>query len=119
MATLAPTKKKTVRINGCVAAAQAAKFADVDVITAYPIRPYTAALAATPRSRASPAIVAGSTPQRGPTVSGSNGLTSSRTASTPSTCSTSRPGSTRSRANSSCTIPSSRNTSPPGRMKMC
>ena len=28
-------KKKTVRINGCVAAAQAAKYADVDVITAY------------------------------------------------------------------------------------
>ena len=37
-------KKKTVRINGCVAAAQAAKYADVDVITAYPIRPYTATM---------------------------------------------------------------------------
>jgi pyruvate/2-oxoacid:ferredoxin oxidoreductase alpha subunit len=46
MATLAPTRKKTVRINGCVAAAQAAKFADVDVITAYPIRPYTATMMA-------------------------------------------------------------------------
>ena len=34
MATAAPTKKKTVRINGCVAAAQAAKYADVDVIAA-------------------------------------------------------------------------------------
>jgi pyruvate/2-oxoacid:ferredoxin oxidoreductase alpha subunit len=38
--------KKTVRINGCVAAAQAAKYADVDVITAYPIRPYTATMMA-------------------------------------------------------------------------
>src|SRR5437867_9780807 len=41
-----PVKKKTVRINGCVAAAQAAKYADVDVITAYPIRPYTATMMA-------------------------------------------------------------------------
>ena len=42
MASVVDTKrKKTVRINGCVAAAQAAKYADVDVITAYPIRPYT------------------------------------------------------------------------------
>ena len=39
-------KKKTVRINGNVAAAQAAKYADVDVITAYPIRPYTATMMA-------------------------------------------------------------------------
>src|SRR3954453_4571492 len=46
MATLAPATKKKVRINGCVAAAQAAKFADVDVITAYPIRPYTATMMA-------------------------------------------------------------------------
>ena len=46
MATLAPTTRKKVRINGCVAAAQAAKFADVDVITAYPIRPYTATMMA-------------------------------------------------------------------------
>src|SRR6266480_3820530 len=38
--------KRTVRINGCVAAAQAAKYADVDVITAYPIRPYTATMIA-------------------------------------------------------------------------
>ena len=38
--------KKKVRINGCVAAAQAAKYADVDVITAYPIRPYTATMMA-------------------------------------------------------------------------
>ncbi len=45
MATVA-SKKKTVRINGCVAAAQAAKYADVDVITAYPIRPYTATMMA-------------------------------------------------------------------------
>ena len=37
-------KKKTVRMNGCVASAQAAKYADVDVITAYPIRPYTATM---------------------------------------------------------------------------
>src|SRR5207249_3677550 len=36
--------KRTVRINGCVASAQAAKYADVDVITAYPIRPYTATM---------------------------------------------------------------------------
>ena len=40
------SQKKTVRINGCVAAAQAAKYADVDVITAYPIRPYTATMMA-------------------------------------------------------------------------
>ncbi len=39
-------RKRTVRINGCVAAAQAAKYADVDVITAYPIRPYTATMMA-------------------------------------------------------------------------
>ena len=39
-------KKRKVRINGCVAAAQAAKYADVDVITAYPIRPYTATMMA-------------------------------------------------------------------------
>jgi len=46
MATVTETKKKTVRMNGCVAAAQAAKYADVDVITAYPIRPYTATMMA-------------------------------------------------------------------------
>src|SRR6266481_3675639 len=46
MATVMETKKKTVRINGCVASAQAAKYADVDVITAYPIRPYTATMMA-------------------------------------------------------------------------
>src|SRR3989442_2388272 len=46
MATVAERKKKTVRINGCVASAQAAKYADVDVITAYPIRPYTATMMA-------------------------------------------------------------------------
>ena len=46
MATVVEKKKKTVRINGCVAAAQAAKYADVDVITAYPIRPYTATMMA-------------------------------------------------------------------------
>src|SRR6202795_1293225 len=39
-------KKKTVRMNGCVASAQAAKYADVDVIAAYPIRPYTATMMA-------------------------------------------------------------------------
>src|SRR5438552_59801 len=33
---------KTVRISGCTASALAAKYADVDVVTAYPIRPYTA-----------------------------------------------------------------------------
>ena len=33
---------KRVRQNGCAAAAYAALFANVDVITAYPIRPYTA-----------------------------------------------------------------------------
>src|ERR1700685_2693363 len=46
MATVAEVKKRTVRINGCVSAAQAAKYADVDVITAYPIRPYTATMVA-------------------------------------------------------------------------
>ena len=46
MATAIAGKKKTVRINGCVAAAQAAKYADVDVIAAYPIRPYTATMMA-------------------------------------------------------------------------
>ncbi len=35
-----------MRINGCVASAQAAKYADVDVIAAYPIRPYTATMMA-------------------------------------------------------------------------
>src|ERR1700721_2233909 len=43
---LAEQKKRTVRINGCVASAQAAKYADVDVIAAYPIRPYTATMMA-------------------------------------------------------------------------
>jgi pyruvate/2-oxoacid:ferredoxin oxidoreductase alpha subunit len=33
---------KKLRMNGCSASAHAALFADVDVITAYPIRPYTA-----------------------------------------------------------------------------
>ena len=46
MATVLAAKKRTVRINGCVAAAQAAKYADVDVIAAYPIRPYTATMMA-------------------------------------------------------------------------
>ncbi len=46
MATVTERKKKTVRMNGCVASAQAAKYADVDVITAYPIRPYTATMMA-------------------------------------------------------------------------
>jgi pyruvate/2-oxoacid:ferredoxin oxidoreductase alpha subunit len=32
----------TMRLNGCASSAYAALFADVDVITAYPIRPYTA-----------------------------------------------------------------------------
>ena len=32
----------TMRLNGCAASAYGALFADVDVITAYPIRPYTA-----------------------------------------------------------------------------
>ncbi len=32
----------TTRLNGCAASAYAALFADVDVVTAYPIRPYTA-----------------------------------------------------------------------------
>src|SRR6059036_3418193 len=45
MATV-PGKKRKVRINGCVASAQAAKYADVDVIAAYPIRPYTATMMA-------------------------------------------------------------------------
>ena len=46
MQTAEVKKKRTVRINGCVAAAQAAKYADVDVIAAYPIRPYTATMMA-------------------------------------------------------------------------
>src|SRR5918992_2884438 len=33
---------KKLRMNGCSASAHAALFADVDVVTAYPIRPYTA-----------------------------------------------------------------------------
>jgi pyruvate ferredoxin oxidoreductase alpha subunit/oxalate oxidoreductase subunit alpha len=39
LAQLAGTRK---RLNGCAAAAYAAMYANVDVITAYPIRPYTA-----------------------------------------------------------------------------
>src|SRR5712691_12003808 len=35
-------KIKSVRISGCTASALAAKYADVDVVTAFPIRPYTA-----------------------------------------------------------------------------
>ncbi len=46
MQTATAVKKRMVRINGCVAAAQAAKYADVDVIAAYPIRPYTATMMA-------------------------------------------------------------------------
>ena len=46
MATATADKKRIVRINGCVASAQAAKYADVDVIAAYPIRPYTATMMA-------------------------------------------------------------------------
>lgn len=41
MALAAPPKKKVMRMSGCTAAAYGAKYADVDVITAYPIRPYT------------------------------------------------------------------------------
>jgi pyruvate ferredoxin oxidoreductase alpha subunit/oxalate oxidoreductase subunit alpha len=37
-----PASGRTVRVSGCTAAALAAKYADVDVVTAYPIRPYTA-----------------------------------------------------------------------------
>src|SRR5437016_14053433 len=37
-----PATGKVVRVSGCTAAALAAKYADVDVVTAYPIRPYTA-----------------------------------------------------------------------------
>src|SRR5436309_9672825 len=37
-----PAAGKMVRVSGCTAAALAAKYADVDVVTAYPIRPYTA-----------------------------------------------------------------------------
>lgn len=39
---LADIGDTTVRLNGCAASAYAALFADVDVVTAYPIRPYTA-----------------------------------------------------------------------------
>jgi pyruvate ferredoxin oxidoreductase alpha subunit/oxalate oxidoreductase subunit alpha len=39
---LADLGGSTMRLNGCAASAYAALFADVDVITAYPIRPYTA-----------------------------------------------------------------------------
>jgi len=39
---LADLDGTTMRLNGCSASAYAALFADVDVITAYPIRPYTA-----------------------------------------------------------------------------
>ena len=39
---LADLGSTTMRLNGCAASAYAALFADVDVITAYPIRPYTA-----------------------------------------------------------------------------
>ncbi len=46
MPTVTEQKKRMVRINGCVASAQAAKYADVDVIAAYPIRPYTATMMA-------------------------------------------------------------------------
>ena len=46
MTTVKEQKKRMVRINGCVSAAQAAKYADVDVIAAYPIRPYTATMMA-------------------------------------------------------------------------
>src|SRR5262245_5569493 len=37
-----PARGNVVRVSGCTAAALAAKYADVDVVTAYPIRPYTA-----------------------------------------------------------------------------
>ena len=39
---LADLDGTTMRLNGCAASAYAALFADVDVVTAYPIRPYTA-----------------------------------------------------------------------------
>src|SRR6202167_2629127 len=44
MATPGANKKKRVRINGCLASAQAAEFADVDAIAACPTRPYTPAM---------------------------------------------------------------------------
>src|SRR5947209_18714896 len=46
MPTAIAGKKRKVRINGCVTSAQAAKYADVDVIAAYPIRPYTTTMMA-------------------------------------------------------------------------
>jgi pyruvate ferredoxin oxidoreductase alpha subunit/oxalate oxidoreductase subunit alpha len=39
---LADLDGTTMRLNGCAASAYAALYADVDVVTAYPIRPYTA-----------------------------------------------------------------------------
>ena len=39
---LADLDGTTMRLNGCAASAYSALYADVDVITAYPIRPYTA-----------------------------------------------------------------------------
>ena len=35
---------KEMTLSGCAASAQAVKFAKVDVICSYPIRPYTAAM---------------------------------------------------------------------------
>src|SRR5215510_1902597 len=41
-AAVEPASGNVVRVSGCTAAALGAKYADVDVVTAYPIRPYTA-----------------------------------------------------------------------------
>src|SRR5262252_3649269 len=41
-AAVKPASGNVVRVSGCTASALAAKYADVDVVTAYPIRPYTA-----------------------------------------------------------------------------
>src|SRR5215472_586983 len=41
-AAVKPASGNVVRVSGCTASALAARYADVDVVTAFPIRPYTA-----------------------------------------------------------------------------
>ncbi len=84
-----------------------------------PIRPYTAARSAAANRWVRARIVAASTPHFPATASGVNGATSSRTPSSPVTCGARSPRSTRSAANSSCAIASSRNTSVPGVIGTC
>ncbi len=84
-----------------------------------PIRPYTQALGAAARSRASARTSPASSPVRSAVASGVNGAASASTSSTPARYSPAAPASTRPSAASTLTSAISRNASAPGRIARC